>query len=361
MPATVELVDAHRLVLGLERPYHLSFATLEAFELFLVAVRVDGREGLGDCVPLPGYSPETADGVWASLKERAPALVGRPASEALAELERGREGRPFAAAPLITAIETALSPRSPAADVSVPLVGTVGGNDGHESASDAERLVAAGYETLKIKVGWDPDADAERVARIQGAVAGRARIRLDANQAWDLEQARRFAARVDPAGIEHFEQPFPPAAWDQAAALARTSPLPLMLDESIETGADLERAIELGCAQVVKFKLAKAGGPAALERLIGRARAGGLRVVLGNGVAGDVENLAELLIASESIDTAGEMNGFLKPSSRLLRDPYEVVRGSAVVRGGYVPEVDWELVAAHAVDRVTAHAFAGRS
>jgi L-Ala-D/L-Glu epimerase len=78
-------------------------------------------------------------------------------------------------------------------------------------------------------------------------------------------------------------------------------------------------------------------------------------------VAGDVENLAELLIASESIDTAGEMNGFLKPSSRLLRDPYEVVRGSAVVRGGYVPEVDWELVAAHAVDRVTAHAFAGRS
>jgi L-Ala-D/L-Glu epimerase len=356
MSPAVELIEAHRLILPLARPYHLSFTTLRHFELFLVAVRIGGREGLGECTPLPGYSPESAESVWASLRAQAPALAGRPAQEALAALELERERRPFAAAPLITAIETALEPCSPATKVVVPLVGTVGGNDGEEAAGDAERLLAAGHRTLKVKVGWDPAADARRVDRIQQAVAGRALLRIDANQAWNLEQARSFVEQVEPAGIELFEQPFPPEAWEQSVALARTSPLPLMLDESIESAADLERAIGLGCARVVKFKLAKAGGLAALERLTRRARAGGLEVVLGNGVAGDIENLGEILIAARLIDTVGEMNGFLKPKVRLLGNPYEMVAGSAVVGAGYAPEVDWERVAAHRVDRFSARA-----
>jgi L-alanine-DL-glutamate epimerase-like enolase superfamily enzyme len=349
MPPAVERIDVHRLVLPLAREYHLSFGTLDRFELFLVAARVGGGQGLGDCVPLPGYSAESADTVWASLGESAAAVAGRPAGEALAALEVERRRRPFAAAPLSTAIETALEPRPPATDLVVPLVGTVSGSDAAEAARDAERLVAAGHRTLKVKVGWDPAEDARRVAGVQAAVTGRGLIRVDANQAWDLDRARVFVESVDPEGIELFEQPFAPGAWGEFAALARTSPLPLMLDESIGSEDDLERAIALGCARFVKFKLAKAGGLAALERLIGRARGAGLRVVLGNGVAGELENLGELLVAAGSIDTVGEMNGFLKPRSRLLRDPYEAVAGSAVVPAGYVPEVDWERVAAHEV------------
>jgi L-Ala-D/L-Glu epimerase len=355
MTQPVELIEAYRLTLPLSRAYHLSFVTLRHFELFLVRVRVGAREGLGDCVPLPGYSPESADGVWASLRANAQALAGRPADEALAALEPVRERRPFAATPLVTAIETALEPLSPRTEVVVPLVGTVGGRGDEEAARDAERLIAEGHRTLKVKVGWDPAADTRRVARIQDAVAGRALLRIDANQAWDLQQARFFVEHVDPAGIEHFEQPFAPGAWEPAAALARISPLALMLDESIESAADLERVIELGCAQVVKFKLAKAGGLAALAHVIRRARAGGLRVVLGNGVAGDIENLGELVVASRLVDTPGEMNGFLKPRERLLANPYEVVAGSAVVPPGYSPEIDWERVAAHERSRVIVH------
>ena len=73
-------------------------------------------------------------------------------------------------------------------------------------------------------------------------------------------------------------------------------------------------------------------------------------------MAGEVENLAEILVAARLTDTAGEMNGFLKPTTRLLANPYEVVAGSAVVAAGYVPEVDWERVSAHEVDGFTAHA-----
>jgi L-alanine-DL-glutamate epimerase-like enolase superfamily enzyme len=348
----VERIEAHRLVLPLARPYELSFGTLRHFDMCLVRARVNGREGLGDCVPLPGYSAESADSVWASLGTMAPPLAGRPAADAIAQLEIGRARRPFATAPLLTAIETAVSPPVVPADVVVPLVGAVGGHGDEEAAADAERLLAAGHRTLKVKVGFDPVADARRVGRVQAAVAGAALVRVDANQAWGPAEARAFLERVDPAGIEHFEQPFPPAAWEAAAALARTSPLPLMLDESIESEADLDRTLELGCAQVVKFKLAKAGGLAALEALVRRAHAGGLRVVLGNGVAGEIENLGEILVAARLVDTTGEMNGFAKPIRRLLAEPYALTAGNAVVPAGYAPALDPERVAAHEVARL---------
>jgi L-alanine-DL-glutamate epimerase-like enolase superfamily enzyme len=357
--ALVEQVVAHRVVLPLARPYELSFGTLRHFDLCLVRVRVDGREGLGDCVALPGYSAESADSVWARLGALAPPLVGRPADGALAELEEGRARRPFATAPLLTALETAVVPLSVPEEVTVALVGTVAGHDAEDAAADAGRLVTEGHRTLKVKVGFDPAMDARRVGRIQARVAGEAVLRVDANQAWGPAEARAFSERVDPAGIEHFEQPFPPAAWREMAELARTCPLPLMLDESIESEADLERTLELRCAQVVKFKLAKAGGLSALEALVLRAREGGLRVVLGNGVAGQVENLAEILLAARLVPTTGEMNGFTKPAARLLANPYGTDRGRAVVPAGYVPIIDEERVAAHEVARLDVRADEG--
>lgn len=345
-------VELYRLRLPLRTPYRLSFATLDDFELFLARVWLGGDSGVGESVPLAVYSTETAEDVWSALRESVRAIAGRPAGEALATLERSRERRPFATAPLMTALETALAPPVPSEDLAVPLLGTVLSHDEDRSPEEIEALLGAGYRTLKVKVGFDVAADVRWVARVQELVDGRARIRVDANQGYSFEAAREFVGCVEPEGIEVFEQPFDPGEWDAMARLAALSPLPLMLDESIATAADLERLIELGCAGTVKFKLAKAGGLAALERLIARARDAGLQVVLGNGVAGDVGNLHELVVAARAIATAGEMNGFLKPSRRLLTNPYEVVDGSARLPRGYVADVDWERVEAHAVNRL---------
>ena len=349
----VGAIELYRLRLPLRVAYRLSFGTVTDFELFLARVQVEAEWGMGESVPLPVYSSETAESVWAGLRESARALAERSAREALHALERSRERRPFATAPLMTALETALEPPVPSEDLAVPLLGTVLSHDEDRSAEEIEALLEAGYRTLKIKVGFDVAADARWVARVQELVAGRAQIRVDANQGYSFEAAREFVGRVEPEGIEVFEQPFEPGEWEAMARLAARSPLPLMLDESIATAADLERLIELRCAGTVKFKLAKAGGFAALERLIGRAREAGLEVVLGNGVAGDVGNLHELLVAARMIDTAGEMNGFLKPVTRLLGNPYRVEGGSAGLPAGYAADVDWERVEGHAVDQMT--------
>src|SRR5690606_38231605 len=89
----------------------------------------------------------------------------------------------------------------------VPILGILNETEAGALDDEIERLLAAGYRTLKVKVGFDVDADLARVARIQSCVRGRARLRLDANQGYSAQQAQRFAGSLDPAGIELFEQP----------------------------------------------------------------------------------------------------------------------------------------------------------
>lgn len=356
MEPTEKVVEARafRLKMPLKALYPLSLGEVNHFHLFLVSVELEDGQGVGETVPLPGYSHETEELVWRLLREWAGLLPGMDTEEALLRMEPVRKKYPFAAAPLTTAIETALLPLKSSEQTSVPLLGTVMSHGQEELEYEIESLLQRGYAVLKVKVGWDEQEDAAYVRRVQQIVGDRALIRVDANQAYSLEQATYLIHHIDPDGIELFEQPFGIGDWDSMVRLCKISPLPLMLDESINSGAELEKMIHLRCAQAVKFKLMKAGGLAELERLILRAKEAGLKVVLGNGVAGDIGNFHELVVAGRYIETAGEMNGFLKQEQRLLSNPYEVSRGKVTLPGGYVPQVDWRKVEAYAVESTPA-------
>lgn len=349
----IEHVRAYQLKMPLNEPYHLSWRSLEHFDLFLVYVQVEGGEGIGETVTLPGYSHETDELVWSLLQEWAERLPGMAATEALLFLQPVQKEHPFAAAAMVTAIETALQPLELTHELTVPLLGTVMAHHDGGLEEEVESLLGQGYTTLKVKVGWEEREDAAQVRRIQDMVGDRAYIRLDANQAYSLAQAKYLAHNVDPGNIELFEQPFGVDNWDDMVTLSRACPLPLMLDESITSESALERMIHLQCAQVVKFKLMKAGGLDALERLINRAVEAGLKVVLGNGVAGDIGNLHELVVAGRRVETAGEMNGFLKQEQRLLSNPYTVSQGGVTLPKGYAPQVDWRKVEQYTVERTS--------
>ncbi len=88
-----------------------------------------------------------------------------------------------------------LSVRQPAR---VPLLGVVNGSDAGALEVEIGGLLAQGFRTLKVKVGFDAADDARRVRLIQRVVAGRCRLRIDANQGYDREQGCAFAAALDP-------------------------------------------------------------------------------------------------------------------------------------------------------------------
>lgn len=326
----IERLILRRLRLPLKRPYRLAFAELRCFETLLVEARdSQGRVGYGEASYLPGYGSETLDQAWTIAQGIAPRLIKRRHEAARRSVACLLADHPFTATALVSAIEMLEGHPllSGAMARRVPLLAVIN----EASEPEIEARLAEGYGTLKVKVGFDPADDLKRVRVIQRTVAGRAALRLDANQGWTRNQALGFVAALDPAGIELLEQPCSAGDWDSAVAVARAAPLPLMLDESIYRQADIETAARLGAASVIKLKLMKLGGLSALETALDRAAELGLTAVLGNGVAGDLGCWMEASVAHRKITTAGEMNGFLKPREWLFAEPLVVERGDLLL------------------------------
>jgi len=94
-----------------------------------------------------------------------------------------------------------------------------------------ERLWADGYRTLKLKVGRrSVSADVERVHTLAEAVGAEGQIRLDANRAWSVGEAERFADALGDVPLEYVEEPLAdPSALSE---LAGRTGMPVALDET---------------------------------------------------------------------------------------------------------------------------------
>jgi L-alanine-DL-glutamate epimerase-like enolase superfamily enzyme len=291
MPA-LERVTAHRLRVPLTVPYRLAFGPVEWFDTVLVeAVDRDGRAGFGEATILTGYTDETIEDSWRVACEFAPEVL-RDRGDLGARVAALGVDFPFTATAYGTALEmlrgsALLTLERPA---EVPLVGLLNAKDPRDEAAmsaELDRLLAAGFRTIKVKVGFAIDDDIALVGAFQKVVRGRALIRIDANQAYTADEGIRFMRALDPADIELFEQPCAAGDWDAHLAVARVAPVPMMLDESIYGMPDIERAAELKAATYIKLKLMKLVTLEALASGIDRIRALGMKPVLGNGVACD--------------------------------------------------------------------------
>lgn len=323
-------IRVERLQVPLVKPYRLAFGPVTAYDTLIVElVDSGGRRGWGEATLLTGYTDETIDGAWELARALAPVLVRCTRADFAARCTQAGLAAPFAATAFMTAGEMLDdSPQlRPAGNLRVPVLGLLNATERGAVREEVAALLASGYRTFKVKVGFDVDDDIRNVRTIQDEVAGRAAIRLDANQGYGADDACRFLQALDPAGIELFEQPCAAGDWAAHAAAAGVARVPMMLDESIYGIADIERAARERLAGYVKVKLMKFVSLEALAGSIARIRALGMRPVLGNGVANDLGCWMEACVAAECIDNAGEMNGFLKPVGCLFQQPLKFADG----------------------------------
>ncbi len=324
MTNTIAEIEAWAIRMPLKVPYRLAFGIQDSFHCVIVRVTSDaGRTGWGEAALLPGYTDETPASSWDTALSAAPRLVSLSMDEAFAELEGLLPKAAFTACAFMTALEQARGHPILAVTGRQPLLGTVNGKPSERQALEAEieDLIAQGYRTLKVKVGWDVEADLAAVALIRSMVAGRALLRVDGNQGFSQEEAVAFLSRLSPEGIELVEQPCDAHDWDAAVAVKKAAAMPVMLDESIYGEDDIRRAADLGCADYIKLKLMKMGSLDRLARGLDLVRSLGMRTVMGNGVASDLGCWMEACVGVSRLDNAGEMNGFLKPTATLLGTP----------------------------------------
>ncbi|MGD0019944.1 MAG: enolase C-terminal domain-like protein [Candidatus Limnocylindrales bacterium] len=258
----------------------------------LRVVDEDGNEGLGEAALNPIASDVAAGALARLVREIAPGLaVGRLPSwpELAAEGEPGRaamaavDGAIAALAAARNAGDGVAGDAAHADPASIPVCATISFGGPDAGADAASQAVELGFETLKLRAGFERTTDqlVDRLRALRAAVGPEPRLRIDGAGAWDLETAVERIAGIEPFRIEYVEQPL--AAWDVTghAALRERVRVPIALDESIDSEGAARAALAERAADVVVVKPARVGGLAATMRIVEAAAAAGVSVVLG--------------------------------------------------------------------------------
>jgi L-alanine-DL-glutamate epimerase-like enolase superfamily enzyme len=146
----------------------------------------------------------------------------------------------------------------------VPLYDTEGGWL-HLSTDDlvagALASQAAGWSGIKVKVGRPRiEQDVERLGAVRDAVGLGLDIMVDANQSMTRAEARRRAAAFEPIGLAWFEEPLPADDVEGHVALARTTPIPIAVGESLYSPAHFRDYLTRGAASIIQVDVARIGG-----------------------------------------------------------------------------------------------------
>ncbi|TGN62684.1 O-succinylbenzoate synthase [Nocardioides eburneiflavus] len=157
---------------------------------------------------------------------------------------------------------------------------------------------AGGCRTAKVKVaerGQTLADDLARVEAVRDALGPDGLVRVDANGAWDVDEAVRAIAAIDRAagGLEYVEQPV--TTVEDLAVVRRRVGVPVAADESIRRAEDPYRVRDLEAADVAVLKVQPLGGVRACLRI---AEDIGLPVVVSSAIESSVGIAAGVALAA---------------------------------------------------------------
>ncbi len=146
----------------------------------------------------------------------------------------------------------------------------------------AKDYVRRGFLDLKVRVGaGDFEHDLRRLGMVRDAFGDAVKIAIDVNGAWSFDEARHRLTALEPLHIAYAEQPIAAGDWERIAALAEQSPIPIMLDESIHSLADVSQVIVLGGQVWAHLKIVKLGGITPVMTAVRRLREAGVPFMIG--------------------------------------------------------------------------------
>lgn len=121
-------------------------------------------------------------------------------------------------------------------------------------ARQAADGVQRGYTCFYLKVGLDERAETEMLFALRAAIGPDRKIRVDANQAWNVPQATRLLTRWnDEVGIDFAEAPVPIDPVENMRELRAKVPVALCANEGLGRAEDCLRVIRSRCADVLCF------------------------------------------------------------------------------------------------------------
>lgn len=282
-------VDFHTVYLKKRFPLRISRGVFKGSDNLFVSVTENGLTGWGEMAPGDSEGADTAaagqamleqfcaDGLSASIRDtwdKAHAAGVASCAQAALDMALWDLRAKQAGMPLYAML--GLARRAVVSSV------TVGINPPDVVRERVPYLLSRGARALKIKLGSPEGIEADKAmfaAVFEAAADSGAVLRVDANGGWSLKDARCMMRWLSERNVQYIEQPLVNGAEDQLPDLFHDRAMPIFVDESCRFSTDIPSFFD--CVDGVNLKLMKCGGITEALRIVGTARAFGLKTMIG--------------------------------------------------------------------------------
>ncbi|MHB9150441.1 MAG: mandelate racemase/muconate lactonizing enzyme family protein [Thermoleophilia bacterium] len=190
----------------------------------------------------------------------------------------------------------------------VDYFGLVQGDTAEELADSALELVTSGIGVIYMKVGRGAELDLANLAAVRAVIGGR-RLRLDANEAWDVGTAISMVRRLLPFEPEFVEQPTPSASLSALRQVKEAIGVPIAADQAVFTAEDVYEICRERAADLIVLGPHETGGLLAFTRAAAVAAAAGLNVCLHGQFVSGVSDCAQhqVALATPNLDDGNQI------------------------------------------------------
>ena len=302
-----------------EEPMKVAFATIVDMQTCIIKIITDeGINGYGEAAPFSYVTGDNLETVIAVGKELKKELVGLD-PRAIGMIHRVMDGMYAGNGPVKAGIDIACYDIASRA-AGLPLYRYLGGNDPcihsdvtigiDEPSAMAETAlgwVQKGFEIIKVKLGEEIAADAERIRAIRAAVGKDIRIRVDANQGWSVKDTVRISRILADLDVDLIEQPVRAQDLDGLAEIKRSTDVLIAADESCHSIYDAAKLAAARAVDVVNIKLMKCGGIYNALKIAAICEGAGIPCMIGCMGESKLGNLAGMHLAA-AVDNIKEVD-----------------------------------------------------
>lgn len=228
----------HKYILNFKRPSGTSRGVLTNKETWFIIIEADGKKGIGECGILRGLSVDdrpdyeeklkwTCENIHLGEEKLWEELMGFPSVQFGMEMafRSLKSQNPF----ILFPSDFTESKKS------IPINGLVWMGDKEFMKAQIEEKIAQGFTCIKLKIGaidFDKELDLLRFIRANFD-ENTIEIRVDANGAFDKNEALYKLNQLAGFKIHSIEQPIQKNNTDTMSVLCKSTPIPIALDEEL--------------------------------------------------------------------------------------------------------------------------------
>jgi o-succinylbenzoate synthase len=332
----IQHADFSPYCLPLQRHWVSHQGALDERRGWLITLQTSTHSGSGDCAPLPLAGTETHGQAQAWLNKYHDHFIGQDVETMLGLLDSYpdmpsavRCGTETALIDLLvkqqaTTIAQWLNPQATAQI-------QVNANLGTLDKTLFDRLSESqGYSVIKLKLGVFPlKQEIEQLQRLAERIPAGVSLRLDANRAWNMDDARVLLQQIDTLPVESIEEPLSEPDLGTLYRLQQHTPIPLALDESLNV-LDINRVLQQPPVKRLTIKPMILGGLKPSLELARHAYDAGMEVVVTTTVDSAVGVWATAHLAAALGERGTQIAHGLATSNWLAED---VAQAPAIING----------------------------